>query len=184
MLQARDEHPRGPRPATTRTETIAEGSFFKRRQRTITRHDDGGQPRFWVVDACRESGQFIAYRPGARAQTLGRLMGQATLLLTDGDLAYADWRQEPLGSSWVFNEVLPLTADDMMEFDYVDRGRWKKSPPRKGEQVRWEFDAHSELKASRKAGALFKALKALQAGSGRRLDGHATGLTHSWWYPA
>lgn len=184
MLRARDEQPRGPRPATTSTETIIEGSFFKRRRRTIAHHDDGGQPRFWMVDACRENGLFIAYRPGSPAQTKGWLNGQAYLLLADGDLAYADWRQEPLGSSWVFNELRPLTATAMTEFDYVDRGRWKKSPPRKGEQVRWEFDAHSELRANRKAGALFKALKVLQAGSGRHLDGYATGLTHPWWYPA
>lgn len=184
MLHARDEQLRGPRPATTKAETITEGSLFKRRQRTITHHDDGGQPRFWVIDACRENGLFIAYRPGALAQTTGWLNGHAYLLLTNGDLARAYWRQAPLGSSWVFDQPVPLTAGAMTDCDYADRGDWKKASPLKGEQVRWEFHAWTRLVATHRGGAILFALNALRAGKGIRLGGHATGLSRPWWYPA
>lgn len=184
MLHARGEEPRGPHPETTRVETVTEGSLFKRHQRTITHHDDGGQPRFWVIDAYREKGQFVAHHPGALVQTTGWLTGHAYLLLADGDLASADWRQEPLGSSWVFDQPVPLTAHGMTDCDYADRGDWKDASPKKGEQVRWEFKAHTPLVAIQRGWAILFALNALQAGNGARLGGHATGLTRPWWYPA
>lgn len=177
-LRARGELPRSPRPSKTTTEIVTEGGFFKRRNRTIEYHDDGGTPRFWIIDARCESGVFIAYQPGSLANTSGWMSGDVAVLLEDGELEYADWREEPFGAPWTISGFRDLTAGHMTQFDYAEEGRWRKVKlvDRRREQWRQEFNSKPVLNAHAAGVALSRSLSLLRDGKGIPEAGHMTGM--------
>lgn len=176
---------RGPRPETTTTEAITEGSLFKRRHRTVTHHDNGGEPRFWVLLARREDGMFRVNTPGQAVSTWGWLRGDAALLLENGDLASAHWREEPIGAIWTFSDIGEMTAHGIMMFDHADVGSWCEVRPvdHHREQQRKEFRERVRREAGYKGGALFDALKVLWDREWVRVCGYPTGMQHDFEKP-
>jgi hypothetical protein len=102
--------------------------------------------------------------------------GPCVVLLEAGDLAYAYWREDPLGNYWIVSDFAELTANGMTMPDYGDHCRWRKVRPLQGEQYREELDRSYGLSVHAAGVALSQSLKRLLEGQGARLDGHITGL--------
>jgi hypothetical protein len=175
-LRARGETSRRPRPSSTRTEKISEG-FLGLRHRTVTHHDDGGTPRFWIIWARRDSGEQAIYHPRPGSQTRGhsRMEGNAAILLENGDLRAASWREDPIGSYWEIFDIRALRLSGMTMLDYADKGYWKKARLYGNEQYREKFE-HNYVVDTGPGLGLFQSLKRLHKGTGERMDGMATGM--------
>jgi hypothetical protein len=105
--------------------------------------------------------------------------GQLTVLLEDGTLGDANWRDDPLGSYWTVSDIRVMSGTaGMRMLDYADRGRWRKVRPLQGEQYREEFDRQYVLTAHAAGVGLSLSLKRLLDGDGLRLNSHATGMQH------
>jgi hypothetical protein len=175
-LHARGEPTRAPRPSSTTTEVVSEG-FLGFGRRTVEHQDDGGSPRFWVIGARRESGEWAVYhpRPGSQVREHGWMAGNAAILLENGDLGYGYWREDPFGSYWVISDITELSVSGMTILDYADKGRWEKARSSGREQYREEFKRHYVPNIP--AGIGFSlSLKRLLEGTGIPMHGGVTGM--------
>jgi hypothetical protein len=175
-LRERGDSPRGPRAPKTTTEVVSEG-FLGIGRKTAERHDDGGGPRFWIVDARRESGMFAVYKPGSRVSNYGWMGGDLAVLLEDGQLRHGYWREDPLGSYWTVSDLAKQAMDKagLTMFDFRG-GQWRNVRPLEGEQHREEFDRQYSIDVDVPGGALSSALERLLDGKGITLHGHPTGM--------
>jgi hypothetical protein len=150
--------------------------FLGLRRETITHRDKGGKPKFWIVGARRERGVFFVNRPGSGTKPHGWMGGDSIVLLKNGSLNYAEWREDPLNNYWTLTDFREVSGTGLMVLDYADRARWRKVRPLRGEQHREELTDHYVLSVDAPADALLLGLKLLLNGDGARIDGHLTGM--------
>lgn len=174
-LRARGEPTRGPRLPCTTTEEISEGLFGIRR-RTVTHHDDGGSPRFWIIGAHRADGVQALYhpRPG-QVRGHSRMEGNAAILLENGDLRFASWREDPIGDPWVISEIFEIRLSGMTMLDRADKGQWKEMRPTGREQYCEKFERRY-VANSRPGMGFWRSLQRLRNKEGVYMDGIATGM--------
>jgi hypothetical protein len=153
-LRERSETPRRPRPSTTSSEVVSRG-FLELRRETVTHHDNGGKPKFWIVGARRERGVFFVNNPGASTKPSGWMAGNSIVLIEDGSLNYAEWREEPLDGYWTLTDFREISDTGFMMLDYADHARWRKVRPLRGEQHREELTDHYVLSVRAPGDALF-----------------------------
>ncbi len=174
-LLERGEMPRPPRPPRRSSEVVSRG-FLGFARTTITPGDDGGSPRFWIVGARRQRGVFFVNRPGSGTKPYGWMGGDSIVLLENGLLNFAVWREDPLNSYWTLTDFGEVSGMGLMTLDYADHGRWRKVRPLRGEQHREELTDNYVLSVHAPGVGLSLALKRLLEGNGIRIDGHLTGL--------
>jgi hypothetical protein len=174
-LLERGEMPRPPRPPTPSSEVVSRG-FLGIPRKTIAPGDDGGRPRFWVVGARRERGVFFVNNPGSSVGLSGWMAGDSLVLVEDGRLNYAEWREEPLNSAWTVSGFREVSDTGLMTLDYADRAQWRKVRALRGEQHREELTDHYVLAVHAPGVGLSLGLKRLLDGDGVRMDGHLTGM--------
>jgi hypothetical protein len=177
-LRARGEATRGPRLPCTTTEEISEGLFGLRR-RTVTHNDDGGSPRFWIIGAHRADGVQALYHPRPESQTRGHswMAGNAAILLENGSLGSASWREDPIGSYWVISDIreMRLSGGTTM-LDRADKGWWEKTQSSGREQYCEKFERRY-VANKRPELEFYQSLKRLHNGTGFRMDDDvATGM--------
>jgi len=137
--------------------------------------DDGG-PRFWIAGARRERGVFSVYSAGSDTSPSGWMAGDSLVLVEDGRLNYAEWREEPLHSSWAVTGFTEVSDTGLMMLDYADHARWRKVRPLRGEQHREELTDRYVLSVHAPGVGLSLGLKRLLEGNGVQMDGHLTGM--------
>jgi hypothetical protein len=176
-LQARGEASRGPRPSRTWTEDVWEG-FFGLRRRSVTHHDDGGTPRFWIIGAHRADGEQAIYhpRPGQTRSGHSSMAGHAAILLEDGSLRSAYWREDPIGSHWVISDIEAIDLSGMTMLDRADEGEWKKARTSGREQYREKFE-RNYVSTTGPGRGFYWSVKRLRNGEGVWIDGVATGMS-------
>jgi hypothetical protein len=174
-LLERGETPRRPRPPTTSSEVVSRG-FLGLGRETVTYSDKGGKPKFWIVGARRERGVFFVNRPGSGTKPYGWIGGDSLVLLKDGNLNYAEWREDPLDSYWIVTGFREVSGTGLMMLDYADQAQWHEVRPLKGEQHREELTDHYVLSVDAPGVGLSLSLKRLLDGDGARIDGHLTGM--------
>jgi hypothetical protein len=101
--------------------------------------------------------------------------GSAAILLENGELRSASWREDPIGSYWVVSHVCEMRVSGMTMLDYADKGRWKKVRTYDREQYREKFTPN-HVADTRPGIGFYQSLKRLQNGKGERMDGIATGM--------
>jgi hypothetical protein len=176
-LRARGEAMRRPRLPRTTSEEISEGLFGLRR-RTVEHHDDGGSPRFWIIGARRADGVQALYHPRP-GQVRGHswMEGNAAILLENGSLGSASWREDPIGSYWVISDIreMRLSGGTTM-LDYADKGWWEKTQSSGREQYCEKFERRY-VANKRPELEFYQSLKRLHNGTGFRMDDDiATGM--------
>jgi hypothetical protein len=174
-LLERDERPRRPRLPVTSSEVVSQG-FLGLGRKTVTHHDNGGKPKFWIVGARRERGVFFVNSPGSGTKPYGWMGGDSIVLLKNGTLNYADWREDPLNSYWVVTGFRDISGTGLMMLDYADHARWRKVRPLRGEQHREELTDRYVLSVHAPGVGISLGLKRLLDGAGARVDGHLTGM--------
>jgi hypothetical protein len=101
--------------------------------------------------------------------------GSAAILLENGDLRSASWREDPIGDPWVISEIFEIRLSGMTMLDRADKGQWKEMRPTGREQYCEKFERRY-VANSRPGMGFWRSLQRLRNKEGVYMDGIATGM--------